>query len=152
MASLMEDVQAEPPVSRLVPRLQLEVKPMADAPDELGRLTQFYYGVIYVMTVPPGADAFVACLEARTWLLGHKFPRGLVLTLPPGEDALGAKIDELHQAGWKSIKTGIGRSKAFAEAFLHRRLEALVVQEPSSEEAPRKAKVVRNWKEVRKRL
>ena len=75
-----------------------------------------------------------------------------MLTLPPGEEALGAKIDELHEAGWKTIKTGIGRSKAFVETFLRRRLDAIVVPEPSTGEAPRKAKVAKDWKEVRKKM
>jgi hypothetical protein len=74
------------------------------------------------------------------------------MTIPAGEDALGAKIDELHAAGWKTIKIGIGRSKAFAETFLRRRLDAVVVPEPAMGEAPRKAKVAKDWKEVRKKL
>lgn len=152
MAALMEDVHAETPVSRLVPRIDPEARPIADAADELGKLTQFYYGVIYVVTVPAGADVFAASVEARTWLSTHRFPRGFVLALSPGEDALGAKIDELHQAGWKSAKTGIGRTKAFAEAFLRRRLEAIVVPEPPAGEVPRKGKIAKDWKDVRKKL
>jgi hypothetical protein len=132
--------------------LQQEMKPMPDAADELAKLSQFYYGIMYVVPVSGGADGFAAGTEARQWLSGHKFPVGLVLTLPTSEEALGAKIDELHQAGWKAIKTGIGRSKAFAETFLRRRLDAVVVGEPSTGEAPRKAKVAKDWKEVRKKL
>ena len=132
--------------------LQQEMKPMPDAADELAKLSQFYYGIMYVVPVSAGADGFAAGAEARQWLSGHKFPVGLVLTLPTSEEALGAKIDELHQAGWKAIKTGIGRSKAFAETFLRRRLDAVVVGEPSTGEAPRKAKVAKDWKEVRKKL
>ena len=152
LTALMEDVHAETPVSRLVPRIDPEARPIADAADELGKLTQFYYGVIYVVTVPAGADVFVPSVEARTWLSTHKFPRGFVLALSGGEDALGAKIDELHQAGWKSAKTGIGRSKAFAETFLKRRLEAIIVPEPPVGEVPRKGKVAKDWKDVRKKL
>ncbi|HET6678753.1 MAG TPA: hypothetical protein VFH05_10810 [Nitrospira sp.] len=152
LTALMEDVHAETPVSRLVPRIDPEARPIADAADELGKLTQFYYGVIYVVTVPAGADVFVTSVEARTWLSTHKFPRGFVLALSGGEDALGAKIDELHQAGWKSAKTGIGRSKAFAETFLKRRLEAIIVPEPPVGEVPRKGKVAKDWKDVRKKL
>jgi hypothetical protein len=102
--------------------------------------------------VPSGADGFAISTETRTWLETHKFPRGLVLTLPAGEEALGTKIDELHEAGWKTIKTGIGRSKAFVETFLRRRLEAIVIPEPSKGDVPRKAKVAKDWKEVRKKL
>lgn len=132
--------------------LQQDLKPMPDAADELAKLSQFYYGIMYVVPVPAGADGFSAGTEARQWLAGHKFPAGLVLTISMSEDALGAKIDELHEAGWKAIKTGIGRSKAFAETFLRRRLDAIVVPEPPTGEAPRKAKVAKEWKEVRKKL
>ena len=152
MTALMEEAHAETPVSRLVPRIDPEARPIADAADELGKLTQFYYGVVYVVMVPAGADLFVSSVEARTWLSIHKFPRGFVLALSVGEDALGAKIDELHQAGWKSAKTGIGRSKAFAETFLRRRLEAIIVPEPPVGEVPRKGKVAKDWKDVRKKL
>jgi hypothetical protein len=132
--------------------LQHEMKPMPDAAEELAKLSQFYYGIMYVVPVSAGADGFAAGTEARQWLSGHKFPVGLVLTLSTSEEVLGAKIDELHQAGWKAIKTGIGRSKSFAETFLRRRLDAVVVGEPSTGEAPRKAKVAKDWKEVRKKL
>jgi hypothetical protein len=152
LSSLIQDVSADRPLSGIAAGIQPELQPMADAADELVKLTQFYYGVIYVAPVPPGADSFVISSETRTWLETHKFPRGLVLTLPAQEEALGEKIDELHGAGWKSIKTGVGRSKAFIETFLRRRLEAIMVPEPSKGEAPRKAKVAKDWKDVRKKL
>ncbi len=125
---------------------------MPDAANELGKLTQFYYRVIYVVTLPAGADRFHASTQAREWLKTHKFPTGYVLVLPPGENTLGTMIDELHAAGWGMIKTGIGRTKAFAEAFLQRRFKAVIVPEPAKGEAPRNAKVAKGWKEVRKRL
>jgi hypothetical protein len=127
--------------------------PMPDASEELAKLTQFYYRLIYVVTTAPGGvGGFQAGNEARDWLQTHKFPTGYVLVLPSGEKALGEKIDELHAAGWTTIKFGIGRTKAFAEAFVQRRFEALVVPEPRAGEAPRKAKVAKNWKEVRRKL
>lgn len=149
LSSLMEDVRSEGPLSSIA---DPSPKPMAAAADELAKLSQFYYGILYVTAAPSGADGFATSAEARSWLAMHKFPSGLVLSLPPGEEAIGAKIDELHEAGWKSIKTGIGRSKPFVEAFLHRRLDAIMILDPSSGEAPRKAKVARDWKEVRKKL
>ena len=152
LSSLMEDARSDGPLSGIKSGIQQELKPMADAADELAKLSQFYYGIMYVATVPSGADGFTISTDARSWLATHKFPSGFVLTLPPGEEALGAKIDELHEAGWKSIKTGIGRSKPFVEAFLRRRLEAILVPEPSKGEAPRKAKVAKDWKDVRKKL
>ena len=151
MASLMEEELSTGPLPGLVPKMPSALKPIPDAADELGKLTQFYYGAIYIVQVA-GADSFQVNEEARDWLKIHKFPPGLVLVLLPGDDALGAKIDELHASGWKTIKTGIGRSKAFVETFLRRRLEAVMVPAPTKGEAPRKAKVAKDWKEVRKKL
>ena len=97
----------------------------------------------------------VAVLRERfdaAWLKQHKFPPGYVLVLPDSEQAFGAKLDELHAAGWKTIKTGIGRTKAFAEAFLQRRLDAVMVPEPAKADTPRKAKVAKEWKDIRKKL
>ena len=152
LSSLIEDARSEGPLSGIGSGFQQDLKPMADAAEELAKLSQFYYGIMYVATVPSGADAFAISTDTRNWLATHKFPLGYVLTLPPGEDALGAKIDELHGAGWKSVKTGIGRSKVFVETFLRRRLEAIMMIDPSGGDAPRKAKVAKNWKDVRKKL
>ncbi|MBS0150956.1 MAG: hypothetical protein JSR31_08440 [Nitrospira sp.] len=129
-----------------------ERKPMPGAADELGKLTQFYYKVIYVVTSNTKMDGFQVGAEARDWLKRHKFPTGTVLTLPADANALGVKIDEFHEAGWRTVKIGIGRSKAFAEAFIQRRLEAILVPEPVKGDVPRKAKVAKDWKEVRKKL
>ena len=150
LSSLIE----EPIPSRVPPigiALESERKPIAEAVDELGKLTQFYYRVIYVVSSPVGVDGFQRSAEAREWLKRHKFPTGYVMT-PPDSQALGIKIDELHAAGWKTIKIGIGRSKSFAEVFLQRRLEAVIVPEPTKGDVPRKARVAKDWKEVRKKL
>ena len=152
IASLMEEEFSKGPLPGVIPNIQPELKPIPDAADELGKLTQFYYGAIYMVPLPLGADSFQTSVEARDWLKIHKFPPGLVLVLQPGDDAVGAMIDNLHAAGWKTIKTGIGRSKAFVEAFLRRRLDAVMVPEPTKGDAPRKAKVAKNWKDVRKKL
>ena len=90
--------------------------------------------------------------QARQWLKEQKFPVGYILVLPDGPEGFGAKLDELHAAGWKTLKVGVGRTKVFAEAFLQRRLGAVMVPEPAKGEAPRKAKVAKEWKDVRKRL
>ena len=152
LSALMEEPASTGPLPGIASSFQQESRPMANAADELAKLSQFYYGILYVATVPAGGDAFFVSVEARNWLATHKFPTGLVVPVPAGEDALGAKIDELHEAGWKTIKTGVGRTKAFADAFLRRRLEAILVPEPSKGDAPRKAKVAKDWKEVRKKL
>ena len=128
-------------------------QPMPDAANELAKLTQFYYRVIYVVSLPSSdADPFRANAGAREWLHDHQFPPGYVLVLPPGIEAVGAKLDELHDGGWKTINTGIGRSRTFVDAFLQRRLDAVMVRESNAVQAPRKAKVARDWKEVRKKL
>ncbi len=152
LAALIDEPSSPRPLPAIGLTLESERKPMPDAAEELRKLTQFYYRVIYVVALPAGADGFHAGTQVREWLKTHRFPTGYVLVLPSGENALGVKIDELHAAGWKTIKTGIGRTKAFAEAFLQRRLAAVIVPEPTNDEAPRKAKIAKEWKEVRKKL
>jgi hypothetical protein len=151
LSSLLEE-SAPSRVSPIEVAFESERKPMPGAADELGKLTQFYYKVIYVVTSHTKMDGFQASAEARDWLKRHKFPTGTVVTLPADANAIGVKIDELHEEGWRTVKVGIGRSKAFAEAFVQRRLEAVMVPEPSKGEVPRKAKVAKDWKEVRKKL
>lgn len=153
LASLIEESPSQAPLPGAGLTMGMEPKPMPDAADELGKLTQFYYRVMYVVSSVSGAsDPFQATVQSREWLKTHKFPTGYVLVLPSGDQALGEKIDELHAAGWKTIKIGIGRSKGFAEAFLQRRLEAVMVPLPTKGDTPRKAKLAKNWKEVRKKL
>jgi hypothetical protein len=151
LASLINTVHRDAPFSGAGRQNNPEQKPMPDAAVEIGRLTQFYYKVIYV--VPSvGSDGFQASMQARAWLKAHQFPSGYVLALPPGNEALGTKIDELRASGWNAIKVGIGRTKAFAEVFLQRRMEAVIVPEPPKSEIPRKAKTAKEWKEIRKKL
>ncbi|MEQ1794703.1 MAG: hypothetical protein ABL970_10975 [Nitrospira sp.] len=153
MAALMEAPHSKASLPDARSIAEPEGTPMPDAADELGKLTQFYYRVMYVVpSASFGGDSFQASESSRAWLKLNKFPVGYVLVLPAGEQAFGSKIDELHAAGWKTIKTGIGRTKAFAEAFLQRRLDAVIVPEPAKGEAPRKAKVAKEWKEIRKKL
>jgi hypothetical protein len=128
-------------------------RPMPDAAEELSKLTQFYYNVLYVVSMEKGAtNRDQVNAQARQWLKDQKFPIGHILVLPSDPEVLGAKLDEMHLAGWKQFKTGIGRTKVFAEAFLQRRLEAVMIPEPAKGEAPRKAKVAKEWKEVRKKM
>ncbi len=141
MASLMEDAVQGPAVT------------MPDAAVELGRLTQFYYNVVYVMTENKavGTNDQVNA-QARQWLKEQNFPVGHIVVLSSNPEAFGAKLDELHAAGWTTLKIGVGRTKAFAEAFLQRRLDAVMVPEPAKGEVSRKAKVAKEWKDVRKRM
>ena len=139
MAALMEDAEGR--------------RPMPDAATELGKLTQFYYNVLYVVANDKAAgtnDQVNA--QARQWLKEQNFPVGHIVVLPSNPEAFGAKLDELHAAGWMTLKIGVGRTKVFAEAFLQRRLDAVMVPEPAKGEAPRKAKVAKEWKDVRKKM
>jgi hypothetical protein len=153
MAALMQDAVGQGPIVILPGKEAEGRRPMPDAADELGKLTQFYYNVLYVVTVDKasGSKDHVNA-QARQWLKDHKFPVGHILVLPSDPEAFGAKLDEMHAAGWKSLKIGVGRTKAFAEAFLQRRLDAVMVPEPAKGEAPRKAKVAKEWKDVRKKM
>ncbi|HEV8327220.1 MAG TPA: hypothetical protein VGQ08_07025 [Nitrospiraceae bacterium] len=153
MAALMEDVVGQGPFVTWPGKEVEGRRPMPDAANELGKLSQFYYNLLYVVMqdkVVGSNDQLNA--QARQWLKDQKFPVGHILVLPSDPEAFGAKIDEMHAAGWKTLKIGVGRTKAFAEAFLQRRLEAVMVPEPAKGDAPRKAKVAKEWKDVRKKI
>jgi len=153
MAALMEDVVGQGPTVTWPGKEAEGRRPMPDAANELGKLTQFYYNVLYVVTQDKavGSNDQVNA-QARQWLKDQKFPVGHILVLSSDPEAFGAKLDEMHAAGWKTLKIGVGRTKAFAEAFLQRRLDAVMVPEPAKGDAPRKAKVAKAWKDVRKIL
>jgi hypothetical protein len=153
MAALMEDAVGQGPIVIWLGKEVEGKRPMPDAAEELAKLTQFYYNVLYVVTVDKasGSKDHVNA-QAKQWLKDHKFPVGHILVLPSDPEAFGTKLDEMHAAGWKSLKIGVGRTKAFAETFLQRRLDAVMVPEPAKGDAPRKAKVAKEWKEVRKKL
>ena len=153
MAALMEDVVGQGPTVTWPGKEAEGRRPMPDAAEELGKLTRFYYNVLYVVTQDKaGGPNDQVNAQARQWLKDQKFPVGHILVLPSDPEAFGAKLDEMHAAGWKTLKIGVGRTKAFAEAFLQRRLDAVMVPEPAKGDAPRKAKVAKEWKEVRKKM
>jgi hypothetical protein len=153
MASLMEDPAEQGPAVTASGKDAEGRRPMPDAAEELGKLTQFYYNVLYVVTEGKavGTNDQVNA-QTRQWLKDQKFPVGHILVLPSGSEGFGPKLDELRAAGWKTLKIGVGRTKAFAEVFLQRRLNAVMVPEPAKGEAPRKAKVAKEWKDVRKKM
>jgi hypothetical protein len=153
MAALMEDPAGQGPTVTWPGKETEGRRPMPDAANELGKLTQFYYNVLYVVTGAKGVGSNDQVnAQARQWLKDQKFPVGHILVLPSDPEAFGAKLDEMHAAGWKTLKIGVGRTKAFAEAFLQRRLDAVMVPEPAKGDAPRKAKVAKEWKDVRKKM
>ncbi|HET6674474.1 MAG TPA: hypothetical protein VFG71_04000 [Nitrospiraceae bacterium] len=129
-----------------------EIKPSPDAAEELGRMAQFYYNVMYVAAQNEGPFSAAKVGQFRQWLGDNGFPTGLVLHATITSEGLGATLDELKNEGWIAMKAGIGRSTAFAATLVERRMEAVLVPEPSKGEVPRKAKTAKDWKDVRKKL
>ena len=121
-------------------------QPVPDAAEELGRLAQYYYNVIYVQSSPETASI----RSVHRWLEAHKFPPGFVMSSRSGD--VSAAIEAMKDSGWTTMKTGIGRTRSFADTLLHHRMEVVVVPELPTGELPRKAKGAKEWKEVRKKL
>ncbi len=153
MTALVEGTVAPGPAVTALGKDEQARRPMLDAAEEIGKLTQFYYNVIYMVTEDRalGTNDQVSA-QVRQWLKEQKFPVGHIIVVSSSQEAWGTKLDELHAAGWKTLKIGVGRTKAFAEAFLQRRLDAVMVPEPAKGEAPRRAKVAKEWKDVRKKM
>ena len=128
------------------PLAEPPAQPVPDAAEELWRLTQYYYNVIYVQSSPEAASV----RGVHRWLETHKFPAGFVMTPPSGD--VNAAIEAVKQSGWTTMKSGIGRTRSFADTLLHQRMEVVVVPELPKGELPRKAKAAKEWKEVRKKL
>jgi len=154
IAAVMQPEQASPLPSapiQLVGRADPE--PAPDAADELKRLAQFFYNVIYLSWSPKeAAGPFSDTTDMRGWLARHKFPSGLTMTVNPGERTLGARIDQLRADGWTNVKTGIGKSRVFADVLVAHRVEVVIVPVPDKGDLPKKAKAVKTWKEVRTKL
>jgi hypothetical protein len=139
-----------------LPALSLELgltsrKPEPDAAAELKRLAEFFYNVIYLART--GTEDLNELREIQTWLRDHHFPGGYAIMLKPGGPALVEKIDALRADGWDNLHGGIGRTKEFAEVLVSHRMTAVIL--PASDkdqDLPPRTKVVKNWKEVRKRL
>lgn len=125
-------------------------EPVPDAADELSKLTQYYYNVVYVPGSESASMGNDAAHTLRQWLVSHKFPPGFVAV--PGTGGLSATLDGFKQDGWTTMKSGIGRTRAFADTLLQHRLEVVVVPELPKGELPRKAKGAHDWKDVRKKL
>ncbi|HEU0068103.1 MAG TPA: hypothetical protein VFQ26_02430, partial [Nitrospiraceae bacterium] len=107
MVSLMEDVVGQGPTVTWPGKDAEGRRPMPDAADELGKLTQFYYNVLYVVTQDKaGGTIDQVNAQARQWLRDQKFPVGHILVLPSDPKAFGVKVDDMHAAGWKSLKIG----------------------------------------------
>lgn len=122
-------------------------EPESDAAEELKRLTEYFFNVAY-LNWPETEEASAGW---PAWLREQHFPTGPVIEVERGPAGLEALLDRLKSEGWENVKSGIGRTKAFAETLVNRRLEVVVV--PAREETwPRRARVAKDWKEVRKKL
>lgn len=124
--------------------------PVPEAAEELSRLTQYYYNVVYVWSHEQGPMGHASSAQVRRWLGAHQFPTGFVATPTPG--GLNATLDALKSDGWTTMKSGIGSTRGFADMLLQHRMEVVVVPELPKGELPRKAKGAKDWKEVRKKL
>ena len=156
VAALTEEPQ--PPAPPL-PSLPLtigattQLKPMPDAADELKRLSQFYYNIIYVTREQSESPISTGDQgDLRVWLTQHRFPAGHRLPVAGGPSALGKRLDGLKETGWDNLKAGIGSTREFAETLSARRTPVVIVRERERGELPRKVKVAKEWREVRKLL
>ena len=133
------------PVGRAAP------EPITEAAEELKRLTDYFYNVIYLSWAQPAAWAQES--DARTWLQQAKFPTGLVATAMPGQAGLAELLDRLKAEGWDNVKVGIGRTREFAETLVAHRIDTVILPAGSrDEELPKKAHIMKNWIEIRKKL
>jgi hypothetical protein len=150
VASLMEDTKI--PIVPLPPLsadkiLALPSTPAPDAANELKRLTDFYFNLMYVTRHSGTGESE----ELRQWLHKHGFPPGPIVAIQTGEGALTTMIESLRTDGWDNVKAGIGRTREFAEVLVGQRLDVVIVPEPDRVQLPKKAQVAKSWKEVRKK-
>ena len=153
VASLMEE-----PKNPIVPFIPLpplpggkttsiSPTPAPEAAEELKRLTDFYFNLIYVTSHSGMGESD----DMRQWLHTHRFPPGPIVPIGPGKGALTTMIERLRADGWDNVKAGIGRTSDFAEEFVAQRLDVVIVPEPERGQLPKKAQVARSWKDVRKK-
>ena len=123
-------------------------KPQENAAQELSKLTEFYYNVIYVYE-HQGA----ALHETREWLRQHEFPVGIARSVPQDTKALLAFMEKLKKGGWDNLEAAIGRTWEFAHTLVKNRVKTVIFPDPREKRKyPRRAKIVDSWKEVRKQL
>ncbi len=123
--------------------------PLPEAADELKRLADFFFNVTYVSRT----GVAMSTTEAqREWLRQHSFPSGFLVDIKPDKAALGTVIEELRDQGWDNLKSGVGRTKDFADVLVEHRIMVVIVPEPERGDLPKKAQVAKGWKEVRKKL
>ncbi len=123
-------------------------QPRDGAQQALAKLAEFYYNIVYVHDYQD-----TALHETRTWLRQEQFPVGIIKTVPQNAKALLAMMEQLKEGGWDNLEAGIGQTWDFAQTLVKQRLKTVIFPDPSeTKEYPRRAKVVRAWKEVRQHL
>ena len=136
------------PTLPVVGKLGAPGKPQEHAAQELSKLTEFYYNVVYVHE-RQGA----ALHETRAWLRQHEFPVGITRMVPQDSKALLAFMNELKEGGWDNLEAAIGRTWEFAHTLVKNRIKTVIFPDPGEKKKyPRRAKIVKSWKEVRKQL
>jgi hypothetical protein len=128
---------------------QSDPKPAAGAPEELKRLSEFFFNIIYVERE---GDNTPERFELRDWLHQNSFPFGLRVKVKDGRAPLAEKIQELQKDGWENLKAGVGRTREFAEVLIEHRLRVVLIPGARDQDVPRKAQVAKDWKEARKFL
>lgn len=129
---------------------QSSPNPLPEAADELKRLVDFFFNVTYVSRA--GSIVMSTTEAQREWLRQHRFPSGLLVDIKADKAALAALIEELRDQGWDNLRSGVGRTKDFADVLVEHRIAVVIVPEPERGELPKKAQVAKGWKEVRKKL
>jgi hypothetical protein len=149
-------VEAAAATSFPLPSLPLEVgprerpAPLPEAVEELKRLTDYYFNVVYVVRSVEEEETVRG--GVRAWLGRHRLPAGLLMAAKSDPAALGRLVDALRAEGW-TIKAGVGRTKDFAEVLVERRVAAVILPATvKDEDLPKKARAVKDWKEVRRTL
>lgn len=125
--------------------------PLPRAADALSKLTAYYYNVLYLARSKAGGPAEEAAV--REWLQQHQFPLGVTKALDPGRAALEALLDGMAKEGWDNLKTGVGRTREFAEVLVERRLRVVILPGlVEGDKLPRKALAAEDWEEVRRKI
>jgi len=118
------------------------------APRELGKLSEFYYNLIYLDRTGRGSIDNI-----QVWLRKHEFPPGMIRILPNQSKALGDLLGTLEAEGWENVSAGIGQTADFANVLVQNRIQTVIIKKPGTEEAyPRRAIVLNDWTRVRRHL
>lgn len=125
-------------------------QPAQEAAGELDRLGKFFYNIVYIIEDGPHHGA--RRRELHQWLSNHHFPPGVILTAPATVDGLNELLARMKTDGWENVRAGVGRTAVFAQALVGQRLKTAIVGGDGKGEYPRKARVVSDWKAVRKHL